>query len=229
MSVVRYFMENKLFLLVHLKGLIKGFSQKSFSQFGEDIVLNSIFKGKTDGYFVDVGAYHPFHYSNTHLLYKSGWRGINIEPNPVTYNLFKFHRKHDMNINSGVATQVTEENYYIFNHQSCNTFSEEQKDLVLKKKFIKLLRTKKIRCRPLQDILDDAHFTHAVDLLNIDVEGKNLSVLHSLDWERTKPRVVCIEDDNFSFESKSDIYKFLKEKGYVLHSKVGLSCIYMQR
>jgi hypothetical protein len=44
-------------------------------------VVRSYFSENFDnstGRFIDVGAFHPFIFSNTVLLSKLGWRGINI-------------------------------------------------------------------------------------------------------------------------------------------------------
>jgi hypothetical protein len=66
-----------------------------YSQAGEDAILSNIFNYvlPTDrGFYVDVGAYHPFKHSNTYLLYRAGWRGINIDPRPGSKALFDKHR-----------------------------------------------------------------------------------------------------------------------------------------
>lgn len=227
------FIQKYLYFLVHLKGvLVRGFSKKYFSQGGEDVVLQKIFANQNKGFYVDVGAYHPFHYSNTFLLYKRGWKGINIDPNPSGIALFKLHRRRDKNVNSGVALEREDKRYYIFNHQSCNTFSEEQKEAILQRSFMKLIGTKSVPCVPLQDILDQ-HVPEKtpIDLLNVDVEGMNMQVLQTIDWSRAMPKVICIEDDDFDFNNSqhfgSEIFSFLSERSYQLHAKVGLSCVYV--
>lgn len=227
MRLFKGLIQKNLYFLVYLKGLIWGFRKTSFSQFGEDIIAGSLLKGVEKGFFIDVGAYHPFHYSNTYLLYKNGWSGINIEPNPAAIALFNLHRRRDININSGIAREVTTAPYYVFNHQSCNTFSDEQKNEILKKDFISLIETKNVPCAPLQAILDTHAEGREIHFLNIDVEGMNEEVLRSVDWKRVRPRVICVEDDTFSFEDKSDIYALLTREGYSLHSKAGLSCLYV--
>lgn len=225
------FFQKYLYILVHIKGLLThGFYKRYYSQFGEDIVLSRIFSGRRNGFYVDVGAYHPMHYSNTYLLYKKGWHGINIDPNPYSIRLFNLHRRKDINVNCGVSEIVSEKPYFIFNHQSCNTFSPAHKEMMLKQPFIKLIKEQKVACRPLGHILDEYAPNTRVDFLNIDVEGMGLEVLRSIDWERTHPEVICIEDDDFDFQNAqnfgSDIFSFLTEKSYALYSKVGLSCIY---
>ena len=60
----------------------------SFSQFGEDLLLEHLLPNK--GFYIDVGANHPVTHSNTWLFYRNGWRGIVVEPNP---DLAALHRK----------------------------------------------------------------------------------------------------------------------------------------
>lgn len=54
------------------------------SQYDEDEFLASYFKGK-NGTFLDVGALDGICCSNTHLLWRAGWRGLMVEANPATF------------------------------------------------------------------------------------------------------------------------------------------------
>ena len=66
------------FKIINLKNKFWGnYGKIYYSQFGEDVVLLKIFKNKQVGFYVDVGAHHPKRYSNTYLLHKKGWQGIN--------------------------------------------------------------------------------------------------------------------------------------------------------
>ena len=58
------------------------FNSKSYSQEGEDLILSRYFDGQREGFFIDVGAFHPIRFSNTYLFYRLGWSGINIEARP---------------------------------------------------------------------------------------------------------------------------------------------------
>ena len=52
----------------------------SYSQEGEDMVLARYLEGQKNGFYVDVGAHHPFRFSNTYHFYLKGWHGVNIDP-----------------------------------------------------------------------------------------------------------------------------------------------------
>jgi hypothetical protein len=55
----------------------------TYGQEGEDLILEKLFEGQKTGFFVDVGAHHPFRFSNTQLLYEWGWRGTTSSPLPA--------------------------------------------------------------------------------------------------------------------------------------------------
>src|SRR5436309_16100262 len=77
----------------------------AYSQEGEDLVLRRIFETQAKGIYVDVGAHHPFRFSNTCLLHKRGWRGINIDAMPGSMTLFERFRPLDVNLELGVGVE----------------------------------------------------------------------------------------------------------------------------
>lgn len=79
--------------------------QLSFSQEGEDLILQRLLADRPPGFFVDVGAYHPIRFSNTYVLYRQGWRGINIDATPGAMRLFSEVRSEDINLEAFVAEE----------------------------------------------------------------------------------------------------------------------------
>src|SRR5215510_10661697 len=71
------------------RALPVGYRRTSFSQQGEDLILARLFEGQRRGFYVDVGAHHPRRFSNTFLLYRRGWRGLNIDAAPGSMRLFR--------------------------------------------------------------------------------------------------------------------------------------------
>ena len=45
------------------------FPKKTYSMYGEDLIIQNFFKKKTKGVYVDIGCYHPLDVSNTFLIY----------------------------------------------------------------------------------------------------------------------------------------------------------------
>ena len=79
------------------------FARRCYSQEGEDMILQRMFGQRREGFFVDVGAHHPFRYSNTYLFYKKGWRGINIDATPGSMREFEKYRPADINLEVAVS------------------------------------------------------------------------------------------------------------------------------
>ncbi|MFM9973057.1 MAG: FkbM family methyltransferase, partial [Beijerinckiaceae bacterium] len=79
------------------------------------MILRRMFAGKTDGFYVDVGAHHPFRFSNTCALYQSGWRGINIDADPALIAAFRRHRGRDINLSLGISDVPGTLAFHVFN------------------------------------------------------------------------------------------------------------------
>jgi FkbM family methyltransferase len=202
-----------------------GFAQTHYSQFGEDIALLRLLPKK--GIYVDVGAHHPKRYSNTYLLFKQGWSGVNIDPNPETIRLFKAARPFDHNICVGIAEEAGTLTYYKFSDPAVNTFDEKESKRWREKSWITYLGTESVEVKPLKEVLSTLDI-ESIDLLTIDAEGMDLSVLRSLDWERSAPRVVVVEADDFNpaTPNENSSYQFLSQKGFVLKGICGPSLIF---
>lgn len=201
----------------------------SYSQEGEDLILNRIFEGKREGFYIDVGAHHPKRFSNTYLFYKMGWRGINIDAMPGSMASFDHHRPEDINLEFGISDIEQEADYFVFNEPALNTFSERQAQLKNGYKNFKIERTIRVKLIPFSQILDK-HVSEdqEIDFLNIDVEAFDFHVLNSIDFNRIKPKIILIEESDFNFESmeKSRINNHLQKNGYVLMAKTFNTLIY---
>ena len=118
-------------LLVRHKILKK---RQTYSQFQEDLYIKNFFKNKSDGFYIDVGCFHPLMYSNTALLYNTGWSGINIDLNQTSIDLFNIARKRDKNICSALSNKYERSDFY-FDHflSPVNTLSKEFSETSYKK------------------------------------------------------------------------------------------------
>ena len=79
-----------------------------YSQEGEDILIERMIGKKKKGFYIDIGAHHPYRFSNTYYFYKQGWSGINIEPNVEHFRYFLKHRKRDINLNKGLSDKAAD-------------------------------------------------------------------------------------------------------------------------
>jgi FkbM family methyltransferase len=192
-----------------------------YSQEGEDILIERIIGKKSKGFYIDIGAHHPFRYSNTCYFYKQGWSGINIEPNPDLFKYFLKHRKRDINLNIGLNIQPQELKYYSFDEPAMNTFSTETVKVLIASNY-KLLRTDSIPTTTLAMALKDQPLPRVIDFMNIDTEGFDFYIIQSNDWERINPQFILIESiaDNVRQVLDSELTTYLKSKNYEMISKL---------
>jgi FkbM family methyltransferase len=209
------------------------FAQMSYGQESEDLLLWRLFQGKKSGFFVDVGAHHPMRFSNTFSLYQAGWRGINIDATPLSMAAFKALRPADINLELGIGEQQNVLTYYRFNEPALNTFSEKIMEQHSENPLFYVVEQHQIEVFPLAQILEK-HLPSeikSIDLLTIDVEGLDLEVLTSNNWDKFRPKIIVVESFITDLEQLQDcpIYCFLKEKNYQIVSKLHNSSIYKDR
>ena len=188
-----------------------------YSQAGEDMLLSCYYDAKKHkGFYVDVGAHHPYRFSNTAYFYKRGWHGINIEPTPSLFKAFPRYRKRDINLNVGIGNGETL-TFYVFNEGALNTFdpalAQERDDTYNGDSHYEIIDKIQVQTYTLRDILDQyLPEGVSIDLLTIDVEGLDFEVLRSNDWTKYIPRFILVECES----TDDQIYAFLCEKNYAI-------------
>jgi len=218
---------------VELKNKIwGGWRHHYYSHCGEDVFVDSYFRNKKQGFYVDVGAHHPKRYSNTALLYERGWYGINIEPNSHAIKLFSKQRSRDINIHYGVGEREDVAEFHKFSDPAVNTFSMENSVRLKNKKWLTEVSVEKVRIRPLSAILDEfLPINTKIDFLDIDVEDLDIEVLRSNNWQKFRATLVAVEDRFFDILNppNSPIYKYLLGQNYVYMAKIGLTLIFVDK
>ena len=198
------------------------FRRDAYSTEGEDLIIRRVFgKNLRDGFYVDVGAYHPKQRSNTYLFYRMGWRGINVEAFPGRIALFNQSRPRDINIEAAVSDEPADLTFYKFDIAAMNTLSKERADEVLASNRT-LLGTVSVPCRRLDDILDShSGQFDTIHFMSIDVEGLELPVLRSNDWMKYRPLYLLIETLDWALgqSEKTDVVKFIEDQGYSLFAR----------
>jgi hypothetical protein len=205
-----------------LQELERRHAQRCFAQEGEDLILETLLEGvRQPGFYVDVGAYHPFSLSNTYRFYSRGWSGINIDATPGTKEEFDHHRPRDINVHQPIAEGHRKLSFYMFNEPALNGFSKELSEArhaAANPYHIK--QVVEMETAPLSAVLD--HYMpagRAIDFLSVDVEDFDLEVLRSNDWAKYSPTLVLTEatDCRSIVEvMASPIYEFMTGTGYSL-------------
>lgn len=182
----------------------------SYSQYNEDLMVDAILGLKESGFYVDIGANDPVIANNTERFYKKGWKGINIEPNPLLFKKVCACRPDDINLNIGIGEKNGESDFYSLLPDTLSTF---EKKTILKNQLLnraKLVEVKKILVRPIKDVFSEYLEGNYIDFMSVDVEGNDLHVLRSNDWSRYRPKLIMVEIK----DDESNIVKYLRDKGY---------------
>lgn len=211
------------------------FKKVSFSQCGEDCIVDHMFKlrGIIKPSFIDIGAYHPFSFSNTAKFYLQGSRGVNIEPNPTQYKYFNFFRRKDINLNIGIGAQEGMLTYYHMNEPTMNTFDYNSVNELTKNHGLKIEKESQIRIEGLQSVIRNYCSNVFPDFLSLDVEGLDELILQQIDYDRNWPKIICVETTKFTHDAtgeKNDIIiDFLKDKGYTLFADTQINSIFVKK
>ena len=206
------------------------YARRSYSQEGEDLVLLRLLEDCDHGIYVDVGAHHPFRFSNTCLLYEKGWRGINIDARPGSMAPFRRFRPLDINLEVGINETTSRLEFFIFIEPALNTFDPGMAQARQAEGWA-LSHRVFVECLPLSTILTrelPRLGASAIDLLSVDAEGLDLNVLRSNDWGRFRPRLIVVEilGADLSFSARSETTTFLSAVGYSPYAKLHNSVVF---
>ena len=206
--------KNKIHILHNIYFKHKYFiKKKSYSMDGEDLFINNYFKDKKNGFYVDVGCYHPIHRNNTFLLHKKGWSGVNIDIQKFSIDLFKHLRPKDFNYNLAISSKNEVIDMYFQKKLSQLSTTEEEQ---AKKVFQGNIKKSPINAVTLNSIFEDINLNNLkIDLLDIDVEGADIKVLEGFSIEKYRPELICIEIHQEKIK-ESKISKFLYNFEYEL-------------
>lgn len=237
-----------------LKSIYKrkpGFGKKAYySSYGEDAFLQGYFRGKLHlsssgemmvskflrkavgpGYYVDIGAHAPIEYSNTYWFYLHGWSGINVDAAPGSMDLFRRVRARDINLEALISDEEIAMDFYHWDTPfDVNTLSIEHAEY-----FTRLYGREPakitLRSRRLDNLLDEyLPPDQPISFMTVDVEGHDLHVLRSNDWERFRPELLLVEDFHMDVANPaaSQTYEFMRQVGYEMYAWLHPTVVYRQ-
>lgn len=189
----------------------------SYSQEGEDVLLERIFRKFETGFYVDIGAHDPIRFSNTYLLYNLGWKGLNIDPRPGIMERFNKIRPRDINLELAVSDTKELLTYYIFNEPALNGFDSKLSHERNQIENFSIIETKEIQTYTLDEIFNEnLDESQKIEVLTIDVEGFDLNVLKSNNWEKYNPTLILVEilENNFFSIQEDKTTRYLASKNY---------------
>ncbi len=200
--------------------------KKTYCSHFEDAKLLELFNRAKiyKGFYVDIGANDGVTGSNSLLLEESGWNGLLVEPNPCLHSVLNEKRKGILVPYLISKTDGEVEFNKVEGPENLHGLSRIDGDENFEKhvekhggRVVKL----KLPCKPLTQILDDNQVDKKFDFLSIDVEGHELDVLKTLNFDKYSPKVIMLED-NSKGEDKAPA-KYLKQFGYKRVCRTGVN------
>lgn len=164
----------------------------TYSQFGEDITATNLLRNVTTGFYVDIGAHHPYRHSNTALLHLRGWDGVNVEPMAAGTQQFQQYRPHATNVRAAIHNEQDQVTLYKVAGGLANT--------VVERRVAGLMQTHEsagkevVPAMSINDVFDRyVPETVHVNYMSVDIEGYDTDAILAFDVARHLPDVICVE------------------------------------
>lgn len=197
-----------------------------YSQHGEDFLLNKIFKGKADGYYVEVGCLDGIEFSNTYFFEKKGWQGMCIEAHNDFIGALSKNRPNSKVVHCAVGeTNKEKVTFYANKVGSLSTLDKDEEER-WKANYAKDFygfEEQEVSMRTLTSVFDELR-VKTIDLVSLDIEGYEVQALIGLDFKKYSPRIFIIEYKDEIHKSQVD--DILHKNQYHFLSKIGCNLFY---
>jgi FkbM family methyltransferase len=178
--------------------LLAGCDLVAYGGNAEDVVLMRAFGDRPGGFFVDVGAGNPVQGSLTkNLVDRLGWHGVNIEPLPERFERLRAARPDDVTLDVAIGEQPGQTSFFRVVPGPGKTGGGGLS--TLDRDVLALHLAVGWRCEELlvevmrlETVLSE-YVQPGFDLLKVDVEGAEASVLASANLAEWRPRAIVAE------------------------------------
>lgn len=230
--IKKYIYQNVLPRLRNMRRNLTDNARTSYSQCGEDLIVKHVLGvlGISTVSYLDIGAHHPQYLSNTYLFYANGDRGVCVEPDPVLFQEFVVQRPDDVNLNCGVGAESGSAEFYVMSTSTLNTFSKEEAQRYQSYGTYQIVKTLKMELRTINDILEN-FFSSCPHFVSLDVEGLDYLILNSMNFEKFRPQVFCLETLSFTEDKTerklTEIIDLMHSKGYMTYADTYINTIFV--
>ncbi|TWU05955.1 FkbM family methyltransferase [Stieleria varia] len=198
------------------------------AQHGEELYLWQALNYRTQGVFIEIGAYDGISLSNSLFFESIGWRSLLIEAHPELVAKCRTNRPAATVVHAalGEVDGPTLEFSMVRGPNGMDTLSflgqaPDHEARILSRGGT--IEKTTVPARTLKSVLAE-HSIDAIDCMSIDVEGAELAVLKAANLGTLRPRLIVVEDN--SGGSDLSVSEFLKQNGYVQSGTVGCNVMY---
>lgn len=196
-----------------------------YSQIDQDkYFVEQIVNYKCNGVFFEAGGYDGITGSNTYFLEKNlNWNGILVECNP---NMFKKLVKNRNCVHSSRALYEetghkiklvipTGKDRYDGKEQLCSLEKCSSQNIKKFKNEFKSMKTIKCKTINIMDLFEENNIKH-IDYFSLDIEGYELNILNTIDFDKINIDFFTIEWSN-NEKIKNDLIKFMTSRNYEIN------------
>lgn len=198
------------------------------SQYGEDLLLFDLFEGKTDGFFLEAGAFNGVDFSATYVFEQIGWSGLLVEPIPERAEECRVNRPYSRVVHAALGSpgdpdtatlHFTQDQYggmLSFVHSGGDHHNNMAASAIPRTQI-------SVPQVTLDSILATAQTR--IDLAILDVEANEVRVLAGFNLGLHRPRVLVIEDG--SLGRNAPLHAAVTAHPYTLVGWGGENAIYI--
>jgi FkbM family methyltransferase len=170
-------------------------------------LYEAVFGRRTDGTFVEIGAFDGERYSNTSCLADVGWRGLYVEPVPLHVALCRERHRGNPDVHvlecaigatPGRRSLQLAQLFSSFHADTIETSKELFRSLGADQARVPFEaiftgETLMVEVRRLDAVLTEHGIAPGFEVLVVDVEGHETEVFDSFDLRTWSPRLVIVE------------------------------------
>jgi len=192
-------------------------SDKTYSQFQQDLHVCKFYENLKGGYFVDIGAFDGISISNSYKIEKElAWHGICVEPQPDVFDRL-LENRNCININKALTSSSGETLEFSKGRGGNSVLSGLTKFLdgwgrnaAMRGDRLEMVSS------TLNEVLDDNNAPPFIHYLSLDTEGSELEILKGVDLGRYTFGYLCIEHNNV-VDRRNAIRTLLEKNGYCFY------------
>jgi FkbM family methyltransferase len=200
----------------------QGFCENFFSrrgdgkaQFGQDaFVFFNFFAhmpvNGMKGTYIDSGANSAEELSNSFVFDKClGWKGLCIEPN------IQYHADLKSKRSCTVVPKCISDQSKSVGFDNAGPLGQISSNIV-----------PNVQCSTFSEILEENRFPKSIDFWSLDVEGHEMQVLNSINFQDVEIKVLLVED---FWISNRELDFLMNKKSYIKHQQLAIDSVYVPR
>ena len=218
------------------------YTKKSYSISNVDLIIDRMFSKINNGIYIDIGCNHPIKFNNTYILYKRGWRGINVDLDQKSISEFNLLRSKDHNLKVLISDEenIEKEIFFYHDRSAINTVS---KSLITHRKTkIEDIKIIKEKTTTLNKVIENSPFKDKkINFMTIDIEDHEYEALKNFNFDKYKIDCIVTECHDLDQEKleiynqsinrviNHKLYQLLTENNYKLINWVNSDLIFIRK